>query len=113
SIIARRIAGIGARRQQGHARAGGLLKSAPAKTLAVTTSALLASARYRPGYYPGALTLISPSNREPGLPSLDSIWRKHARAVVAIETPGEHATMLSPAHAEAAAAVLTRCLPDA
>ena len=57
-----------------------LLKSAPTSVLKVAASALIASARYRPGFYPGELTLFSPVGREPGLPSLQAIWRKHARA---------------------------------
>ena len=88
-----------------------LLKSPHAGVLKVTTSALLASARYRPGYYDGQLTLFSPSGREPGLPSLHSIWRSHARDITVIETAGDHATMLSAANAESTAAALTRRLP--
>jgi acetoacetyl-CoA synthetase len=88
----------------------GFLKSAPASVLKVTASALTASARYRPGFYPGKLTLFSPVGREPGLPSLQAIWSKHARALSVVETAGTHSTMLS-ANAESAAACLTRCLP--
>jgi amino acid adenylation domain-containing protein len=90
-----------------------LLKSAPRSVLKVAASALLASARYRPGFYDGELTLFSPSGREPGLPQLQSIWRRHARALVVVETAGDHATMLSAANAETTAALLTRCLPVA
>jgi thioesterase domain-containing protein/acyl carrier protein len=87
------------------------LKSAPASVLKVAASALMASARYRPGFYRGELTLFTPTGREPGLPSLESIWRRHARALAIVEIPGVHATMLSPPNAEAAAAALTRRLP--
>src|SRR6185503_11777181 len=59
----------------------GWLKSAPTSVLKVGASALIASARYRPGFYPGELTLFTPVGREPGLPSLEAIWRKHARAL--------------------------------
>jgi len=79
--------------------------------LKVTVSALRASARYRPGFYPGELTLFSPAGREPGLPSLQSIWSKHARVLSIVETAGTHWTMLSPPNAEFAAASLTRRLP--
>jgi acyl-coenzyme A synthetase/AMP-(fatty) acid ligase/thioesterase domain-containing protein/acyl carrier protein len=79
----------------------------------VTASALIASAKYHPGGYRGQLTLFSPAGREPGLPSLESIWRKHTRTVVVVETAGTHATMLSTLHAETTAACLTRCLPAA
>jgi acyl-coenzyme A synthetase/AMP-(fatty) acid ligase/thioesterase domain-containing protein/acyl carrier protein len=89
----------------------GFLKSAPASVLKVTASSLTASARYRPGFYPGKLTLFSPAGREPGLPALQAIWRKHASALSIIETPGTHSTMLSAPNAESAAACLTRCLP--
>ena len=76
----------------------------------VTASALIASARYQPGFYRGELTLFSPAGREPGLPSLESVWRKHARAVVVVDTPGTHLTMLSPSHAETTAACVTQSL---
>ena len=89
----------------------GFLRSAPASVLKVTASSLTASARYRPGYYPGQLTLFSPVGREPGLPSLQAIWRKHASALSVVETAGTHSTMLSAPNAESAAACLTRCLP--
>jgi acetoacetyl-CoA synthetase len=88
-----------------------LLKSAPTNVLKVAASALIASARYRPGFYPGELTLFTPVGREPGLPSLQAIWRKHARVLSIIETAGAHSTMLSAPNAESAAASLTRCLP--
>ena len=77
----------------------------------VAASALIASAKYHPGFYRGQLTLFSPAGREPGLPSLESVWRKHARTVVVVETAGTHATMLSTLHAETTAACVTRCLP--
>ena len=89
----------------------GFLKSAPTCVLKVATSSLIASARYRPGYYPGELTLFSPVGREPGLPSLESIWRKHARVVSVVETAGAHTTMVSAPHAWSIAACLTQRLP--
>ncbi|HJZ71568.1 MAG TPA: alpha/beta fold hydrolase [Vicinamibacterales bacterium] len=87
------------------------ISASPSVGIRVAASALLASARYDPGFYGGELTLFSPAGREPGLPSLESTWRKHARTVVVVETPGTHLTMLSPRHAETTAACLTRCLP--
>ena len=87
------------------------ISAAPSIGIRVAASALLASARYRPGLYRGELTLFSPAGRERGLPALESIWRTHARTVVVIETPGTHLTMLSPRHAETTAACVTRCLP--
>jgi thioesterase domain-containing protein len=87
------------------------LKSAHTSVLKVAVSELIASARYRPGFYPGELTLFTPVGREPGLPSLQAIWRKHARVLSIIETAGAHSTMLSAPNAESAAASLTRCLP--
>ena len=87
------------------------IRVAPSIALRVTASALYASATYHPGFYRGTLTLFSPAEREPGLPSLESIWRDHARAVVVVETAGTHSTMLSARHAQTTAACLTRCLP--
>jgi acyl-coenzyme A synthetase/AMP-(fatty) acid ligase/thioesterase domain-containing protein len=87
------------------------LKAAPTRVLRVATTLLIASARYRPGFYPGELTLFSPVDREPGLPSLESIWRKHARALSIVETAGTHSTMLSAPNAESTAACLTERLP--
>jgi thioesterase domain-containing protein len=93
------------------ARLPRFLQAAPARVLRVATTALVASARYRPGYYPGELTLFSPLEREPGLPSLQSIWRKHARALSIVETAGTHWTMLAAPNAESTAACLTGRLP--
>jgi acyl-coenzyme A synthetase/AMP-(fatty) acid ligase/thioesterase domain-containing protein/acyl carrier protein len=87
------------------------LKAAPTRVLRVAMTALIASARYRPGFYPGELTLFSPVEREPGLPSLQEIWRKHARALSIVETAGTHSTMLSAPNAELTAACLTQRLP--
>ncbi len=89
----------------------GFLKSSPTRVLKVSACALIASARYRPGFYPGELTLFAPVDREPGLPSLEAIWRKHAGALSIVETAGAHSTIFSPANADSAAAALTRCLP--
>lgn len=91
-------------------RLPGCLKSASIRVLKVKASALIASARYRPGFYPGELKLFTPVEREPGLPSGQAIWRKHADAVSIVEVAGDHWTMFSAPHAESAAASLTRCL---
>jgi thioesterase domain-containing protein/acyl carrier protein len=91
----------------------GTLGAAPSIAIRVAARALIASAKYHPGFYRGQLTLFSPAGREPGLPSLESIWRKHARTVVVVETAGTHATMLSTLHAETTAGCLTLCLPAA
>ena len=97
-----------------HLRAWRLsISAAPFTGIRVATSALIASARYRPGFYPGELTLFSPTGREPGLPALESVWQKHARTLVVVETPGTHLTTLSPPHAETTAACVTRCMPPA
>jgi amino acid adenylation domain-containing protein len=82
------------------------------RALKVASSALLASARYRTGYYDGALTLFSPADRDAGLPSLDTIWRKHAHILIIVETDGTHATMLSPPNADSTAKTLARYLPS-
>jgi thioesterase domain-containing protein len=92
------------------ARLRGFLKSAPIRVLKVEARALLASARYRPGFYPGELTLFTPVERKPGLPSPQAIWRKHAGALSIVETAGDHWTMLSATNAESTAASLTDCL---
>jgi amino acid adenylation domain-containing protein len=84
---------------------------APLTGIRVAASALIASAKYHPGFYRGELTLFSPAGREPALPSLESVWRRHARTIVVVETPGTHLTMLSSRHAETTAACVTRCLP--
>jgi len=84
---------------------------APSIGIRVAASALIASARYRPGFYRGELTLFSPAGRGPDVPALESVWRTHARTVVVVETPGTHLTMLSTRHAETTAACVTRCLP--
>lgn len=91
-------------------RQRGFLQSAPGRVLKVKASALIASARHRPGFYPGELTLFTPVEREPGLPSIQAIWRKHAGALSIVEVAGDHWTMFSTPNAESAAASLTRCL---
>ena len=126
SIIARRMARLAAafrattirtwpatlRESAGRLRAWrGTLGAAPSVAIRVAASALIASAKYHPGFYRGQLTLFSPAGREPSLPSLESIWRKHSQTVVVVETAGTHGTMLSPLNAETAAACVTRCLP--
>ena len=88
----------------------GFLKSAPTRVLRVMAGGMIASARYRPAFYPGVLTLFTPVGREPGLPSPQAIWRKHARALSIVETAGTHSTMFSAPNAESAAAALTGCL---
>jgi thioesterase domain-containing protein len=92
-------------------RRRGFLKSTPISVLKVAACALIASARYKPGFYPGELTLFTPVGREPGLPSLQAVWRKHARALSVVETAGAHSTMFASSNAASAAASLTRCLP--
>jgi non-ribosomal peptide synthetase component F/thioesterase domain-containing protein len=76
----------------------------------VAASALIASARYRPGFYRGQLTLFTPMRRERGVPSPEVTWRRHARTLSIIETRGDHSTMLSAPHADSTAESLTRCL---
>ena len=121
SIIGRRIAGLPgnlrarlaappASTQRDDTSLPGLPSSLPARVVRVAASALIASARYRPGFYCGQLTLFTPMRREPGLPSLEAIWRKHARALSIVETQGNHSTMLSAPNAASTAASLTRCL---
>ncbi|HEV7443337.1 MAG TPA: non-ribosomal peptide synthetase, partial [Steroidobacteraceae bacterium] len=87
------------------------LKSAPASVLRVMARALIASARYRPGFYPGELKLFIPAERDSALPSPQAFWRQHARALSIVDTAGAHLTMLSMPNAESAAASLTRYLP--
>jgi amino acid adenylation domain-containing protein len=88
----------------------GAFKSAPTSVLKVAAGALIASVRYRPGYYPDELTLFTPIERESSLPPLQAIWRKHARALSIVETAGAHSTMFSAPNAESTAASFTRCL---
>ena len=92
------------------ARLRGFLKSAPIRVLKVEASALIASARYRPGFYQGELTLFTPADRVPGLPSPQAIWCKHAGALSIVEIAGAHWTMFSAPNAESASASLTHCL---
>jgi thioesterase domain-containing protein len=86
------------------------LKAARTGVLRVAVSGLIASARYRPGFYPGELTLFTPVEREPGLPSPQATWHKYAGTLSIVETAGAHSTMFSAANAESTAASLTRCL---
>jgi acyl-coenzyme A synthetase/AMP-(fatty) acid ligase/thioesterase domain-containing protein/acyl carrier protein len=85
------------------------LKSAPVSVLKVAASGLMASARYRPGFYTGELKLFIPVERDSALPQ--SFWLRHARALSIVNTAGGHLTMLSMPNAESTAASLTRYLP--
>ncbi len=88
----------------------GFWKSAHISVLKVAASEMVASARYRAGFYPGELTLFRAVGREPGLPSLEATWREHACNLTILETAGGHSTMFSATHAASAAASLTRRL---
>ena len=83
---------------------------APARVLKTTLFSLMASARYRPGWYPGPLTLFTPVERDPALPSAADHWRGHAETLLDLSLPGGHLTMLVPPHVEAAADALTQRL---
>ncbi len=86
------------------------LRSAPASVLKVAVASLIASARYRPRFYPGALTVFTPAIRNPALPSPQLIWRRHALALSVVQAAGTHITMLSAANAAGAAASLSGVL---
>jgi amino acid adenylation domain-containing protein len=86
------------------------LKSAPTNVLRVAASSLIASARYRPRFYSGELTLFIPTERDPTLPSPGDVWARHARTVSIAYTRGGHLTMLS-TNAESTAACLMHHLP--
>src|SRR5687767_11677210 len=47
-----------------------VLKSRSIGVIKVSAGAMIASARYRPRFYPGELTLFTPVEREPGVPPL-------------------------------------------
>ena len=87
------------------------LQAAPPVVLRVAARALLASARYRPGVYPGELTLFIPAGRDPALPPPQAIWSRRAASLSVVQTAGRHLTMLSTPNAAAAAAALTQRLP--
>ena len=87
------------------------LRSAPGSVLKVAASAALASARYRPGFYPGELKLFTPAERDPALPAPQAVWRRHAGVLSVVATAGDHLTMLAKPNAATTAASLARCLP--
>lgn len=93
-----------------NARRPGFQSSLPASVVRVAANALIASARSHRGFYCGQLTLFTPMQRAPGLPSAEAIWRKHARTLSIIETRGDHSSMLSAPNADSTAASLTRRL---
>jgi amino acid adenylation domain-containing protein len=110
--LAGRIRGApGERRVSGGPSVLQILLSGPERVRNVRGFGLLASARYRPGVYDGTLTLFSPVDRDPTLPSLEEIWGSHARAVTTVATAGDHLTMLAKPNAESAAEALTHRLP--
>ena len=89
----------------------GFLQSAPANILKVAASALVASARYRPGFYPGDLKLFISTERDAVLPAPGDIWRRHARTLSVVHLAGNHLTMLSTRNAGSTAASLMTYLP--
>jgi non-ribosomal peptide synthetase component F/thioesterase domain-containing protein/acyl carrier protein len=86
------------------------LQRVPTRALRVAAGGLMASARYRPSFYPGKLTLFTPLERDPALPDTTEAWRPHARSLLQVTLPGAHLTMLSGPHALTAAATLSRQL---
>ena len=89
---------------------------APGRSVAlwkVTLKALLASAAYRPGTYPGPLTLFEPARRDLGVPSSASLWRPHALVLRHEKLAARHDDMLEGANAQNVADLLTRCLNTA
>jgi len=110
--LATRIRGApGGRRGAGGPSVLRILLSGPKRVRNVRGFGLLASARYRPGHYDGTLTLFSPVDRDPALPSLEEIWGPHAHGVTTVATAGDHLTMLAKPNAESAAEALTHRLP--
>jgi len=89
----------------------GFLQSAPASILKVAASALVASAKYRPGFYPGDLKLFISTERDAVLPAPGDIWRRHARTLSIVRLAGNHLTMLSTRNAGSTAASLMPYLP--
>jgi acyl-coenzyme A synthetase/AMP-(fatty) acid ligase/thioesterase domain-containing protein/acyl carrier protein len=96
--------------QAGSLRAGATAMLKSTRSLWVALCALLAGARYRPGFYPGALRLLTPLERDPDLPDPRALWAGHAREILASTTPGRHLTMLAGPHARLAAEQLTAAL---
>jgi thioesterase domain-containing protein/acyl carrier protein len=107
--IAEKLKGRDAPRQAD--RLPSFLKSAPARVLATATAALVASARYRPGFYPGEVKLFIPDERDPALPTPQAIWRRHARSLSVVHVAGDHLTMMSARNAQAMAKALRLSLP--
>ena len=79
----------------------------------VTLKALLASVAYRPGTYPGPLTLLEPARRDLCVPSSASLWRPHALVLRHEKLAARHDDMLEGANAQNVADLLTRCLNTA
>lgn len=87
-----------------------LLRGLTAGSVKVALAGLIAATRYRPGFYPGKLTVFTPLRRDPALPDSLAVWGAHAAGLAYIILPGTHATMLTRAHALEAAAALSRQL---
>jgi hypothetical protein len=99
-----------AQRQTGGLPVPEFLRSAPASVLKVGVNGLVASTRYRPGFYAGEVTLFTPTLHDPTLPSPQAIWHRHALALSVVPLVGTHLSMVSAANAETAAASLSRAL---
>lgn len=89
------------------------LREVPVRSALVRMAGWVAARRYRPGRYPGTLTLFVPQERRSSGPDVSAAWAAHAQTVSLIRLPGTHVSMLSPAYAEQAAAALSLQLAKA
>jgi amino acid adenylation domain-containing protein len=80
---------------------------------AVATSALSASTAYRGRSYGGELTIFEPGSRDFGVPSSARHWSRYASRLRHYSLQGRHDDMFVGANADAAAALLARCLEAA
>ncbi len=85
----------------------GTAKTTPALE-AVFAATLRAVARYRPGRFGGAVTLLVPEIADPLRVDPEHIWRRCASSLTVHRVPGDHRGMIRGANAARAAAAFPR-----
>ncbi len=85
----------------------------PPALQAVYAAVLEAVAGYRPGVYPGALTLIVSEDGDPMMADPRKIWPGHAQAIAVRQVPGTHFTMIAGDNAAVLAKAISEVLTGA
>jgi hypothetical protein len=71
----------------------------------------LAMEKYRPGFYPGTITLLQATDEQRNFCDFERLWRSHARALKSHTIPADHVGLINePKSARQVAECLDTCL---